>query len=88
MQGLVNSAGFGVGSQGNFQGADRVGQTSGAVPPSSTGQTNVVTTNITATMLDKNTVDQIERAIAKALKEAQERGQTTPVTTGGRRGGM
>ena len=87
MQGLVNSAGFGAGSQGNFQGADRVGQTSGAVPPSSTGQTNVVTTTINASVLDKNTVDQIERAIAKALKEAQERGQTTPVTTGGSRGG-
>ena len=51
------------------------------VPPAQGTQNYVAQTTINAAMLDKGTVDQIERAIAKALKEQRERGMV-PVTGG------
>ena len=51
------------------------------VPPAQGPQNYVANTTINAAMLDKGTVDQIERAIAKALKEQKERGMA-PVTGG------
>ena len=51
------------------------------VPPAQGAQNYVANTNITAAMLDGKTIDQIERAIAKALKEQRERGMA-PVTGG------
>ena len=51
------------------------------VPPAQGTQNYVAQTTIHAAMLDKGTVDQIERAIAKALKEQRERGMA-PVTGG------
>ena len=51
------------------------------VPPAQGAQNYVANTNITAAMLDGKTIDQIEKAIAKALKEQRERGMA-PVTGG------
>jgi gas vesicle protein len=51
------------------------------VPPGQGTQNYVAQTTINAAMLDKGTVDQIERAIAKALKEQRERGMV-PATGG------
>ena len=52
-----------------------------SVPANAGTQNYVAQTTINAAMLDKGTVDQIERAIAKALKEQRERGMA-PVTGG------
>ena len=52
-----------------------------SVPAGAGAQNYVANTTITAAMLDGKTIDQIERAIAKALKEQRERGMA-PVTGG------
>ena len=52
-----------------------------SVPAGAGAQNYVANTTITAAMLDGKTIDQIERAIAKALKEQRERGMV-PVTGG------
>lgn len=49
---------------------------SGSVPATVTPDTFIANTTINAAMLDGKTIDQIEKAIAKAIKEAQERGAT------------
>jgi hypothetical protein len=38
--------------------------------------------NITASMLDGKTIDQIERVITKAIREQKERGSSTGTLTG------
>jgi gas vesicle protein len=47
-----------------------------SVPAGAGAQNYVANTTITAAMLDGKTIDQIEKAIAKALKEQRERGMT------------
>ena len=51
-----------------------------SVPAAGTSQTNVNTT-INASVLDSGVIGQIERAIAKALKEQRERGMSVPSGT-------
>ena len=51
-----------------------------SVPAAGTSQTNVNTT-INASVLDSGVIGQIERAIAKALKEQRERGMLVPSGT-------
>ena len=76
MNNLLKDTGYG----GTGTGKVRVPAGS-MVPPAQGAQNYVANTNITAAMLDGKTIDQIERAIAKALKEQRERGMA-PVTGG------
>ena len=48
-----------------------------SVPPAQASSPAYVNTTIHASILDKGTIDQIERAIAKAIREQKERGATT-----------
>lgn len=73
---LLKDTGYGgTGASKILGSADRM------VPAAQNTQNYVANTTITAAMLDGKTIDQIERAIAKALKEQRERGMVSP--TGG-----
>ena len=76
MNNLLKDTGYG----GTGTGKVRVPAGS-MVPPAQGAQNYIANTNITAAMLDGKTIDQIERTIAKALKEQRERGMA-PVTGG------
>jgi hypothetical protein len=76
MNNLLKDTGYG----GTGTGGVRVPAGS-MVPPAQGAQNYIANTNITAAMLDGKTIDQIERTIAKALKEQRERGMA-PVTGG------
>jgi hypothetical protein len=56
--------------------AGAYGGTTAVVPPATQPVTNnnEITTNISGVLTDRGTVDQIERIIAKAIREQQERG--------------
>ena len=56
--------------------AGAYGGTTAVVPPATQPVTNnnEITTNISGVLTDRGTVDQIERIIAKASREQQERG--------------
>ena len=56
-----------------------------SVPPASVVAPSYVTTNITASVLDKATIQQIEAAIAKGLRDAKERGATASIPLAPRR---
>jgi hypothetical protein len=59
--------------------AGAYGGTAAVVPPATQPITNnnEITTNISGVLTDQKTVDQIERIIAKAVREQQERGPVT-----------
>ena len=76
MNNLLKDTGYGgTGTSKVLGSPDRM------VPAAQGAQNYVANTTITAAMLDGKTIDQIERAIAKALKEQRERGMA-PVTGG------
>ena len=56
-----------------------------SVPPASYMAPSYVTTNINASVLDKATIQQIEAAVAKGLRDAKERGATSSIPLATRR---
>jgi hypothetical protein len=54
---------------------------SGAVPPASVVAPSYVNTTVNASVLDRATIQQIEAAVAKGLRDAKERGATASLGT-------
>lgn len=68
-----NDRGFAGGATASVFGT---GSATGLVPPASTSAPSYVTTNINAPIISPQTIRQIEEAVAKALRDAKERGAT------------
>jgi hypothetical protein len=63
--------------EAKFRARYGTGANGAIVPPAQASNPAYVNTTINASILDKGTIDQIERAIAKAIREQKERGAST-----------
>lgn len=66
-----------LGATGTMSPVERTARGMNGVPPAASPTTNVVNTTVNASVLDRKTIDQIERVIAKAIRDQAERGSTT-----------
>jgi len=76
MPGLGTASVF---AQPGLQGAGAGALGVGAVPPATVVAPSYVNTTVNASVLDRSTIQQIEAAVAKGLRDAKERGATASI---------